>query len=121
MFFPGRAGLMFTTLQRSITTFQRSTRLSARAYHGHFSSTDGTLWKRKLDGSEDFFACLAHIGEGYGQFAADIEVKLTKQPASESALLESVRKAWIRLRFLAPKIALRTNIEPGSDGKGFFI
>ncbi|KZP09123.1 hypothetical protein FIBSPDRAFT_938641 [Athelia psychrophila] len=121
MFFPGRAGLMFSTLQRSITTFQRSTRLSARAYHGHFSSTDGTLWKRKLDGSEDFFACLAHVGAGYGQFTAEIEVKPAKQPVSESALLESVRKAWIRLRFLAPKIALRTDIEPGSDGKAFFI
>ncbi|KZP30534.1 hypothetical protein FIBSPDRAFT_926383 [Athelia psychrophila] len=119
MFAPRRAGSVFTSLQRTLSTFQRSTRLPNRAYHGHFSSTDGRLWKRKLEGLEDFMAAICNAAAGFGHGALQFDVKPTKQ-LDDSAVLESVRKAWIRLRFSAPMIALRTNSEPGSHGDAFF-
>ncbi|KZP30497.1 hypothetical protein FIBSPDRAFT_884044 [Athelia psychrophila] len=108
MFVPRRAG-------------SRSTRLPNRAYHGHFSSTDGRLWKRKLDGLEDFVTTIYNAAAGFGHGALQFEVKPTKQLESDSIILESTRKAWIRLRLSAPMIALRTDSEPGSHGDAFFI
>ncbi|KAF7968138.1 hypothetical protein HWV62_31760 [Athelia sp. TMB] len=114
MFFAGRVGLTFTTF----TSLRRPTRLFARAYHGHFSTTDGKIWKRKLEGLEDLSAAIANASSGFGQGIIAFELKPTKEPIS---LLEAVRKAWIRTRFLAPLIALRTDNEPGSQGGSFFF
>lgn len=124
----------------AVSVFRRTTCLSARAYHGHFSTTDGQVWKRKLHGLEDFSAAIAcvvvsvvlsalladvatllfsNIGTGFGHGILAFELK--KPVTSSVSLQESVRKAWIRLRFLAPMIALRTEDEPGSQGDAFFF
>lgn len=124
-------------VDRALSVFHR-TRPFARAYHGQFSTTDGQLWKRKLHGLEDFSAAIAcvvapvglsalsanvamlhfsNIATGFGHGVLAFEVK---PPKTSVSLNEAVRNAWIRLRFLAPIIALRTEDEPGSQGDAFF-
>lgn len=49
-----------------------------------------------------------------------MEIKPT-QPVSESLLIASIRNAWIRLRFLAPHVAIRADVEPWSNGQEYFL
>jgi hypothetical protein len=122
-------GDMLAKSAKSLSFFHRTTCMFTRSYHGHFSTIDGTLWKRQLHGVENWSVLLACVlpcsshwrdsdqaliyrlsrtdGNGFAHVSIGTSVIL-KPSVPPTKLRESVRNAWIRLRHYAPLIAIRT-------------
>ncbi|KAF5358799.1 hypothetical protein D9758_008587 [Tetrapyrgos nigripes] len=86
----------------------------------HYTSLDGVHFTRGLYGKERMSATNTDLGDGWGHIMAISEMHF-KKPYTAEELTPYIRSAWIKARFMAPWIAVRTSSQPNAPPNSYMF